>query len=51
MDLHGRDLGATVGVASQIALGEHAGNDGTHDGQRKEQRYPSNMSRVHGQTE
>ena len=33
MDLHRRDLGATVGVASHIALGEHAGDDEAHDGQ------------------
>ncbi len=50
VDLHRRDLSATVGVASQFALGEHAGDDGTHDGQRKEQRYSCDISRLHGQT-
>jgi hypothetical protein len=50
MDLHGRDLGATVGVASHIALSEHAGDDESHDGQRDEQRHACDMSRLHGQT-
>ena len=50
MDLHGRDLGATVGIASHIALGEHPSDDETDHGQRKEQRYSCDISRLHDQT-
>ena len=49
MDLHGRDLGATVGLAAHTAFGKHAGDDEAHDGQHKEQRYSRDVSRLHGQ--
>jgi hypothetical protein len=47
MDLRRCDLGAVLGVASCISIGEYAGDDEARDGQRENQRYWGDLSLPH----